>query len=671
VHGSSNDQANSVGPVPTHYYRPDIDGLRAVAVLLVFAFHAGLPGFRGGFIGVDIFFVISGYLISGIIFNGLAKKSFSFTDFYVRRINRILPALLAVVATTALLGWLFLFLPEFRVLGKHVLGSSTFTSNFFLWQEAGYFDSQQKPLLHLWSLAVEEQFYLVWPITAVVLWKSRCNVRWGIIAVVGTSLLVSIWQTRHSQASTAFFLPAGRFWEILAGGLLQEWESKFASTAKPSSWIKQLRGPSSLVGLSLLALSLVIANPTHAWPGIRAVVPVTGTLLVVFAGHGAWVNRQLLGRSLLVQVGLISYPLYLWHWPLLVFARLVNEGEPAMWLRCAILLFAFALAFGTYRLIERPIRFGARKRKSAVLLASLLPVAAVIGLLMNEGYISPRLDSWQDRRISEWGPDWDAPSDRTVNGGRGLLTFTLPGNNAGSVVLYGDSHVQQYWPRAAALAYQDAGRFPTVTLIAYGDCPPIPQTNHRGLDWDGKPWQCDALNRAAVGYMSRSTVRTVVIAAYWERYLTKHDTYASPAYGEPLREGDRQARLAFDRFESSVASLIAQGKEVYIILSNPTAQTHASATGLPRRLAGFREADAVPAISRAEFTARTAWTAERLRQIGQRTGAKVIDPVDFLCGAETCPTVTREHVPIYKDDDHLRAGFVRDHVTYLDQVFAR
>ncbi|MBO7411118.1 MAG: acyltransferase, partial [Ottowia sp.] len=311
-------------------YRPDIDGLRAVAVLAVVIFHASPRRMPGGFVGVDIFFVISGYLISTILLENLSRDTFSFATFYMRRIRRIFPALAVVLAASFAFGWFSLFADEFAALGKHMAAGAGFVANLALWHEAGYFDtaSELKPLLHLWSLGIEEQFYLLWPLLLCFAWKRKFNVLVMLALLLAASFVVNVVFISRDATAT-FYAPYTRFWELLAGALLAWWH------LRPASGEKQHSNALSLVGFVLLVLSFWKITKATPFPGVWAAVPVAGAFCVIAAGQRAWLNRVVLGNRVAVFFGLISFPLYLWHWPLLVFAYIVDGGKPAGAVRLA------------------------------------------------------------------------------------------------------------------------------------------------------------------------------------------------------------------------------------------------------------------------------------------------------------------------------------------------
>ena len=384
-------------------YRPDIDGLRAIAVLSVVGFHAFPSWVKGGFIGVDVFFVISGFLISGIIYENLDKQEFTIREFYARRIRRIFPALIVVMTACFAFGWLSLLTDEYKQLGKHIAGGASFISNFLLWQESGYFDnsSETKPLLHLWSLGIEEQFYIIWPLLLWLTWKRKFNFFAVTLAIAIGSFYLNIKGIKQDAVAT-FYSPFTRFWELMCGGLLA-WvtiykKASFAGIALKVDRIivssiyrnkevekgKALANLSAFTGLALLAFGFETITKDFSFPGVWALVPVSATVLIISAGSTAWINRQILSAKLVVWFGLISYPLYLWHWPLLSFARIIESELPSRNIRIAAVIISIVLAWLTMKWIEKPFRSGNHRigLKVAVL-CSLMFMIGVSGIVVN------------------------------------------------------------------------------------------------------------------------------------------------------------------------------------------------------------------------------------------------------------------------------------------------
>ena len=330
-------------------YRPDIDGLRAIAILSVVLYHA--IRLEGGFIGVDIFFVISGYLISTIIFSSLEDNSFSFIEFYGRRIKRIFPTLILVMIAVYTLGWFVLLGDEYKQLGKQITGGAGFISNFILWNESGYFDNAAvtKPLLHLWSLGIEEQFYIIWPLLLWFTWKQHLNLLAITIALAVISFVLNIIYVQADAVAT-FYSPQTRFWELMIGSILAY---IMINNQNLLVNLKQRYTDAlSIFGIGLIIIGFIFITEKNYFPGWWALLPTLGTMLIISAGPGAWFNRMILSNRILVWFGLISYPLYLWHWPLLSFAHILEYQRPSFEIRFIAVLISILLAWLTYQFIE-------------------------------------------------------------------------------------------------------------------------------------------------------------------------------------------------------------------------------------------------------------------------------------------------------------------------------
>ena len=384
-------------------YRADLDGLRAIAVLSVVAYHAFPQVVRGGFIGVDVFFVISGFLISTILFKNVNQGQIGFLDFYGRRIRRIFPALVLVLAFCFSVGWYVLLPHEYKQLGEHIAAGAGFVSNFMLWGESGYFDNtaDTKPLLHLWSLGIEEQFYILWPVLLWLLTKLKVNVFWLAIMLAITSFAANFAMVYAYPVAT-FYSPLTRSWELLTGAILASiflkpprWISLcvqalsevvafFAPRGTRDLNLQRLGNLAAFVGVVAIVIGLFMINRGRHYPGLWGLAPTFGTGLIIAAGSAGWINKRLLSHPILVWFGLISFPLYLWHWPLLSFARII-EGQPtSVWLRICVVVLSVVLAWLTYRLIERPIRNGLHNRIKTLVLVGLTAVVGSAGYLTFE-----------------------------------------------------------------------------------------------------------------------------------------------------------------------------------------------------------------------------------------------------------------------------------------------
>lgn len=651
-------------------YRPDIDGLRAIAVLSVVGFHA-FPGWvKGGFIGVDIFFVISGYLISTIIFGSLAGEGFSYREFYARRIRRIFPALLVVMAATFAFGWYALLADEFRQLGKHLLASAGFVVNLALWNEAGYFDTsaETKPLLHLWSLAVEEQFYIFWPVFLGLAWRFRGGqgrhlATWMWVAT-GLSFLLNVYAVQRHPTAT-FYSPLPRMWELAAGALLA-WNALRREPHR--NWYRrELR---SVSGLLLIALGLVLITRGKSFPGWWALLPVVGACLCISAGPGAWLNRRLLGSRPMVWVGLISYPLYLWHWPLLAYARIVEGAEPDRTTRIAAVIASVLLAWLTYRFVELRLR---RRRSEGVVkgLASGMVAVAVIGMVLVGRVLPPRNDDPGVQAIVAAGADWAYPDGLKETKVKGETVYTI-GEGKERVLLLGDSHVEQFGPRAVELDRVAPEALKTLYFGTRGACPPVPHL------FEDRDLACGPRREELLKFAFSDDIDTVVLGACWTCYFDIEETTPGASAPPPpdhyyfldlqgrhmLRGGDGVARSLVS-LETLIRLLRAANKKVYLILNPPLSTNFEPRLLIHGSRLGTMTASTSPVS--APFPPTQKRLQEQLRQLAQRAGAVVLDPAPTVCVSDSqCMLSGEGGDPVYKDGAHLRAGFVRKAATFLD-----
>jgi len=402
-------------------YRKDIDGLRAIAILYVLGYHLFPYYFKSGFVGVDIFFVISGFLITSVIISDLAAGKHSFRHFYKRRILRLFPALAFVLLFCFATGWIFLTADEFKQLNQHITAGSAFVSNLFQLQQVGYFEaaSETKPLLHLWSLGIEEQFYIIWPILIFLCWSRRRLL--GIVLLMG-GLLSFFYSIRviHFNVTEAFYSPFPRLWELLVGGLLAYLAHCAQGLLEKPGNIQYgpytifserlFRNCFSIVGLILLTLSLICIKSEHNFPGWWALLPTLGTFFLLSAGPKAWINRVILSHPVLVFIGMISYPLYLWHWPLISLAHILTPNVLTTSIRITIGMTSFVLAYLTYRYIEAPFRFGSFKTNtgtgSLVLVMSVIIGLGVTGFMTNGFPLRDNKRSAFDHYFENSPPDY-------------------------------------------------------------------------------------------------------------------------------------------------------------------------------------------------------------------------------------------------------------------------
>ncbi len=359
------------------WYRSEIDGLRALAVLSVLIFHAFPSLMPGGFIGVDIFFVISGYLITGNILREIREGVFSFKSFYKRRIRRIFPALIVVLFATLAFGYFALLPVEYAGLGKHSLLGALSISNLGFYSESGYFDaaSVYKPLLHLWSLGVEEQFYFLWPILLILLFSHRRFFYLGLTFFIIISFVLALVHLKSNQAA-AFYLPHSRFWELAFGGIL-------AAISPDSKISNTIAGFGGGLGVIFLVAGLLVAREGPHFPGYVAILPVVGTGILIVAGRKSKIVEALFTHRAVVFLGLLSYPLYLWHWPLLSYGAIITGGSIGTGVRLTLVVLSIVLAYFTYRYVEVPLRYRKWEYLTFSLIASMA-IFGVVGLLIHK-----------------------------------------------------------------------------------------------------------------------------------------------------------------------------------------------------------------------------------------------------------------------------------------------
>lgn len=460
-------------------YRPDIDGLRALAVMSVLIFHVKPSLLPGGFLGVDIFFVISGYLISLILFREQAEGSFSFAGFYGRRVRRLFPALILVLAASLGIGFFALFADEYERLGKHSAAAIVFILNFRLLGEAGYFDivSYSKPLLPLWSLSVEEQFYLLWPVLLLATRRFHGSPGWMITACFALSFLFGL-HLGDISTDKLYYHSLPRFWELLSGVAIAWMHHKNGTNWLPSKLNRALaRNVLSLVGLVLMVSALLAFNKTLRHPGWATLWPIMGAAIVMVSGPDALVNRMLSLRPL-VWIGLISYPLYLWHWPILSYVRIAESGSPEPWVLWLGAVLSILLAWVTYAFIELPLRRAAGTGRSKRWVTSFLCCAMGVLLVtaaaikLSKGF--PERSTLNYFKKTEGQMVREAHQDAsclTLFAGRVAPVYCRQ-SNAGEqmLALVGDSHAHVLFTGVSELAAQ---RGYGTLLLANSGCPPF------------------------------------------------------------------------------------------------------------------------------------------------------------------------------------------------------
>jgi peptidoglycan/LPS O-acetylase OafA/YrhL len=656
-------------------YRPDIDGLRAVAVAVVIAYHAFPKFLAGGFIGVDVFFVISGYLITQLVLTSLQAGAFSLGEFYRRRVRRIVPALLLVMSACCLFGWLWLLPSELQWLGNSMSWCAPFLANLYFARNGGYFDkaAELNPLLHLWSLGVEEQFYLIWPVLLMLAVKRRVTL--GVLAaVIATSLGISIWGAWYAPRPH-FFLPAPRVWELAIGGILAAWQLRVPRTSAadlPSSPSRFWSGAHlySLAGLSLIAASAVFLTARLAIPGIWSVIPTAGAALVIGAGPFTPVNLLLLGSRPMIFVGRLSYPLYLWHWPLFSFARIILGHAPAPVMATGLILVAMVAAYATYHLIEVPIRYSAFGRRTVAGLLAALASLALVGAAAAALWIPGRLSGPPFAAWDAAAGDWYYPAESNIDRRSGFGSVVVTSHRDRKAVFIGDSHIEQYWPRAKRVIDTQPDSARSAVFAANQGCPPLPGINST---WRGK--NCRGFFDHAMKLAFQPDVDTVVFGAFWENYFigeySEEESSQQAAGTPPLELDSADTRAAFEQFRWTVARLVSGGRRVFIVLSNPTSRLFVPVFPTEVRLSLHpprRLATNGPRVDARPFESFVAPLTDRLRSIAAQTGATAVDPRVTLCDGLVCPSTGPDGLPSYVDSNHLRSSFARERASFVDEM---
>ena len=615
---------------------------------MVIAYHAFPSRFRGGFMGVDVFFVLSGFLISSNIFHGLARGSFSLLEFYGRRCRRIIPALAVVLIAVTSLSFLISSGMFFNRLGRHLVAGATFTSNILLFHESGYFDaaSELKPFLHLWSLGIEEQFYVFWP--ALLLLASRARLKRGVLvlALLGISFAVNLRWAAHNPAKD-FYLLQSRFWELLAGCALALFSR--ASSASDGAEQRRLANRLAFVGLALLFVAASVVDNKSRFPGWWAALPTGATCLIIAAGPSASLNRHVLSHRLMVFVGLISYPLYLWHWPLLAMLRAAHGGEPSATARLAVIALSVALAFVTYAFVELPIqRFFSFRRPgwsaspafAVGASVALLGLLAVVGLSIQRDVLVSR-DS-RNHPLAYQLQKYAAYDNSSTQVGRCFVDTSLAFDGfaepcyhgAGQkpqILLLGDSHAAHLYPGLAEVL-----RSSPVDLLQLNAsrCPPLIGPQRSVAE------SCRQANEFAFHIARERRPWLVILDAEWISYLGQAD-FAS-AFAETIR------------------SLLREGVEHVVVIGPVPDWQPALRDVLEKQF--LRVGSALPPRTRAGLDPSLFASDEWLRRDATEAGARFISLTDRVCDATGCLTFVGPNVSsdlIVYDTDHLTVAGAR------------
>jgi peptidoglycan/LPS O-acetylase OafA/YrhL len=635
-------------------YRPDIDGLRAVAVLSVVLFHFGIGPFTGGFVGVDVFFVISGYLITAIIAREIEAGQFSLLGFYDRRVRRILPALVAVIVTSLIAGYLLLLPGDYEDLGDQAAYAVFGVGNFYFLSNTGYFDraADLMPLLHTWSLGVEEQFYLVWPIALYLLARRGNNSR--IVIVGSLSLLIAVslaWSVYavSTNASVAFYMLHTRAWELALGALL-------VFTPSLSKWAGEAAG---FAGLALIAYAVFALDVQTPFPGFNALYPCLGAALIIWPKKHVTLVAHLLSTRGGVFIGWISYSLYLWHWPVLVFFRHYNNGgQPSLGEALVLLALSVVLSILCWRFVEKPFRSLAVSKVSVVSLGALaagtvmsigIAVAGAGGLPSRLPESVRGLGSLQT--MSKW--KCRARIKLSEHLKKPLCSFGADWENASQkVLLWGDSHAEHFAPIVEAIALASPG----VSVVLYRGCAPTYGGGVHRVDKNParNEERCKQHYANAKGILrDHPDISVVLLAASWSGKLP-----------ELYREGDKEQRsvkigeaLLRDAVLALADDIDLPARRIYILADIPTwsggdpvgcaIQSHSP---LPRRPCRPQDLN----IARESFVAKQGPTNAVLAAVAKEKPHLTFIPTGAaLCDGPICTHRINGEF-LYRDTNHLR-----------------
>jgi peptidoglycan/LPS O-acetylase OafA/YrhL len=649
---------------PALGYRPEVDGLRAVAVLPVILYHCGLDWFPGGYVGVDVFFVISGYLITSIILSEMLAGRFSLVTFYERRARRILPALFVMMLLCVPTAWVLLDPEDFKYFAKSLVAVPTFSSNLLFWLESGYFDTSAdlKPLLHTWTLAVEEQYYLFFPLFLMATWGMGRKRLVAILALVAVcSFVVAEIGARHHSTNT-FYLLHARAWELLVGSFIAFYFSWRPRNLPSHRGMNQI---ASLSGLALIGYAVLRFDTSTPFPGVNALPPVLGAaLIILFADARTLVGRALSNR-IMVWIGMISYSAYLWHQPLFAFARHSTLVEPPLAVMLTLAAVSLGLAWLSWRFVEQPFRvkgkFERRQIFGFTATASVMFIAVGLAGYAHNGFaqrfnVDPTIyQAFADPHVRE-------RCDQSYDGTGWNVDFCLFGlANAGkapSVAVFGDSHSEALLSTFDAAARQQGE---TLAHIGLGGCLPL-----LGVDvaqGNYAPGVCEALASRQFAYVKQQAIRKVVLIARWTLYtdgdyherkksnyfLVSHDSHerSKQASRAVFRKALHETLRAYREIGAEVF-IVAQVPQQMINPKNLYYRLERKAAEPPEEKLRLVNALSVPLGAHEELQRFSREAFEQERRLGN---ARLVTLDDVFCRHQQCLIGTTRSW--YKDFNHL------------------
>ncbi|MGE0112829.1 acyltransferase family protein [Aquabacterium sp.] len=628
-------------------FRTDINGLRAWAVMAVVLYHFGVPGFKGGFVGVDIFFVISGFLMTGIIVKGISRGSFSFIGFYLARAKRIIPALLAVCITLLTLGWFFLPSTDYKTLASHSVYSLFFLSNIEYWLSAGYFDaeSHEKWLLHTWSLSVEWQFYMLLPLILWAPWKLRPGKR-TLIAVLTLLALLSFGASTYYSSiypTASFYLLHTRAWELIAGGLI--W-------LMPAAQLSQrIRYGLTLLGLAIIGTAIATLDKDVVWPGAWAALPVIGTSLVIWSQQ----RNSLTHHPIAQWLGDRSYSLYLWHWPVFVTLVLLEQRYEPVALAAGIVM-SILLGALSYRWIEQPTRVSFSKLSPAQSWASLISAGAVVSLaaivVWKFGGFPARMPDAVEFAANEQNNTNSAAQKCHIKAGV-KPNICEHGDHRSKVIIVGDSHAQ-----ALVSSLKSALPDHSILQAGYGGCPFIEDMKRTAIAIKSAAsgYDCTGYNRELKHELNNLPREYAVILV--GRYAIhafglneegpnaqNPQAYFTKAYDKATPEFMAELSGALTK----TACNLAKERTVFMLRPIPEMGLNAPRATSLRIAFGLSPEVSIPKSS---YWARNSWVWKAQDAARDQCGIVILDGTDAFCDDTRCYG-TKNGRPIYFDDDHL------------------
>ena len=622
-------------------FRHDINGLRAIAVIAVVFYHFGVSGFNGGFGGVDVFFVISGYLMTRIILSNIEKNRFNLIDFYLARASRIIPALAVLCVLLLIAAWFFLPPYEMRTFGKHMFGASSFLSNIIFAKDSGYFDSaaDEKWLLHTWSLSVEWQFYILYPLLIILLRKllSANTTRWTLLFLASCSYLLSIFFPERLHDAAFYLLPT-RAWEMMAGGLIYAFGLQAAQKSKLTM---------EAVGVALLAGSIILLNSTYTWPGSLAALPVLGAALIIIAANEkSWITNNAFSQ----YIGTVSYSLYLWHWPVVVALNLFELKENTWGIGGGIIL-SLILASLSYYLVERPWRNAFPKKLPQ--LFPLVGYASVIGFLSLTGLVifhfqgvPSRVDSLvaiADSEQSNRNPRVECVVGPSQNPTSPMCVLGQNKDKIAAIVI-GDSHSNATVNAVVAATPPELGG---ILFLGADGCAAMMNLSTPYF------FNCGEYNKKIIDYLASNMIGTpiILINHITQNLLTPHNSTAKrPVYLDKLPNTSPAFAEKFKQEYQAQLCNLASNHPVYVVQAIPSMNANVPQTIVRSMMYKAEKIDV--AIGLKEYYKSEGGIRSFLHEAINTCKAHELDPVSYLCNDATC-IGSINYRPLYYDDDHL------------------